>query len=139
MSVRTVRRRTKLTTLGLIFASVMMVAQAARMLYQGVYYPNAVYRSPAPHTLDFWFDWFLMLMLGISIGILGWKRWVDRAHGDTISYQCSNCGCIFSHHITTDELHCPNCNIRGTVDMSQYPYNLYQSDREYERTRTESS
>jgi len=127
MSVKTVRRRKRLTTLGLIFASVMMIAQASRMIYQGIYYPNAVYRSPAPHTLDFWFDWFLMLMLGISIGILGWKRWIERVRGDVISYQCNNCGCIFSHHMTNSELHCPSCHIKGTVDMSQYPFNLYRS------------
>ena len=48
-------------------AGAAMVGQASRMIYQGLFQPNAVY---APKGVDLLFDWATLLLLGV--GLLGY-------------------------------------------------------------------
>jgi len=47
-----------------VFAGSTMIAHGARMMFQGLFRPFSVYPAPLPSTLDFWFDWMILALLG---------------------------------------------------------------------------
>jgi hypothetical protein len=64
-------RREKVKTIMLVISGSIMFAHAARMMYQGIFKPNSYYPAPTPATIDFWFDWTTLLILGIIIFYFG--------------------------------------------------------------------
>lgn len=44
-----------------------MIAHAARMMFQGIFKPDSYYPAPTPATIDFYFDWLTLLILGIIV------------------------------------------------------------------------
>lgn len=74
-------RSSLLTTVLIIFSGSAMIAHSLRMMTQGIFFPKSFYPAPVPTSVDFWFDWFVLCILGISIIIIGakqWKRWFDH-------------------------------------------------------------
>jgi hypothetical protein len=58
----------------MVFAGTAAMAQAARMLYQGVFVPGSVY---APNHFDVFFDWATLAVLGaipLSYGLYGYYK-----------------------------------------------------------------
>ena len=58
-----------------------MIAHGLRMMTQGIFFPDSIYPAPVPSTIDFWFDWFLLSLLGLIIIVIGaqrWKEWMIR-------------------------------------------------------------
>ena len=49
------------------FSAAVMIAHGARMMFQGIFKPNSYYPAPTPTTIDFWFDWTILLILGIIV------------------------------------------------------------------------
>ena len=64
-------RREKIKTLLIVFSGGIMAAHGARMIYQGLFRPNSYYPAPTPYTLDFWFDWTTLLILGLIMFYFG--------------------------------------------------------------------
>ncbi len=56
-----------LKTFLLLFAGVIMIGHGARMMYQGLFQPLSHYPAPTPNTIDFYFDWLTLAMLGLFI------------------------------------------------------------------------
>jgi len=59
----------------IILAGSAMIAHALRMITQGIFFPNSYYPAPLPTELDFWFDWMILLVFGISVSIIGFRQW----------------------------------------------------------------
>lgn len=53
-----------------------MIAHGLRMMMQGIFHPESIYPAPLPTSIDFWFDWFILSLLGASILFIGAKHWV---------------------------------------------------------------
>lgn len=66
-----VLRMEKIKTMLLVFSGGIMFAHAARMMYQGIFQPTSYYPAPTPATVDFWFDWTTLLVLGVIIFYFG--------------------------------------------------------------------
>jgi len=63
-------------TILLVFAGIAMIGQGARMLTQGVFFPNSVYK---PVMFDLFFDWLTLLVLGIGVFVYGvWGFYTGR-------------------------------------------------------------
>jgi hypothetical protein len=43
---------------------------------QGIFHPDSIYPAPLPTSIDFWFDWFILSILGASILFIGARRWL---------------------------------------------------------------
>jgi hypothetical protein len=61
----------------LILAGSAMIAHGLRMMTQGLLYPNSIYPAPVPTSIDFWFDWFTLAVLGFIILYIGGKQWMQ--------------------------------------------------------------
>ena len=61
----------------IILAGSTMIAHGLRMMVQGLFYPTSIYPAPVPSSIDFWFDWFFLSILGIIILYIGSKRWMQ--------------------------------------------------------------
>ncbi len=48
-------------------SGVIMIGHGARMIYQGLFKPDSYYPAPTPGTVDFYFDWLTLLILGIIV------------------------------------------------------------------------
>lgn len=66
----------------IILAGSAMIAHALRMITQGIFFPNSIYPAPLPTELDFWFDWVILLVFGISVSIIGFRQW-SQIQGNT--------------------------------------------------------
>lgn len=64
------------STILFIISGSIMIAHGLRMMIQGIFHPNSIYPAPLPTSIDFWFDWFILSILGISIMFIGAKRWI---------------------------------------------------------------
>ena len=64
-------------TVIIILAGSTMIAHGLRMMVQGLFYPTSIYPAPVPTSIDFWFDWFTLSILGIIIVYIGGKRWMQ--------------------------------------------------------------
>ena len=67
-----------LKTLVFLLSASIMIGHGARMIYQGLFRPNSYYPAPTPYTLDFWFDWTILLILGIIVFIFVIKNFYHR-------------------------------------------------------------
>ena len=67
-------------TLFFIFAGSAMIAHGLRMMTQGLFFPTSYYPAPLPSTIDFWFDWFLLFILGTIVIYLTMKQWFTWIH-----------------------------------------------------------
>jgi len=56
-----------LKTIVFILSASIMIGHGARMIYQGLFKPDSYYPAPTPYALDFWFDWTVLLVLGIIV------------------------------------------------------------------------
>ncbi len=77
-------RREKIKTILLVISGGIMFAHGARMMYQGIFRPNSYYPAPTPATIDFWFDWTTLLILGIIIFYFGITAFYNN---QTITYK----------------------------------------------------
>ncbi len=50
-----------------LVAGIMMIGQGARMIFQGIFYKESIYK---PNSFDIFFDWFTLLIFGLIIFIL---------------------------------------------------------------------
>ncbi len=50
-----------------ILAASIMIGHGFRMLYQGLFQPTSYYPAPLPSSVDFWFDWFFLAVLGLLL------------------------------------------------------------------------
>jgi hypothetical protein len=64
-------------TVIIILGGSTMIAHGLRMMIQGLFYPTSIYPAPVPSSIDFWFDWFTLSILGIIIVYIGGKRWMQ--------------------------------------------------------------
>ena len=55
----------------IIFAGSTMIAHGLRMITQGLFYSTSIYPVPIPTSINFWFDWFTLAMLGLAVFIMG--------------------------------------------------------------------
>ncbi len=62
-------------TVVIVIAGIAMIAHGLRMMTQGIFFPDSFYPAPVPSSIDFWFDWFILFVLGLSIMFIGAKRW----------------------------------------------------------------
>jgi len=73
-----------LKTLLFVLAGAMMIGHGARMMYQGLVQPHSYYPAPTPHSIDFFFDWMTLFIVGIIV--LGYtlfsfyKRYDNTVH-----------------------------------------------------------
>lgn len=51
----------------LAFSAAIMIGHGARMMYQGLFKPNSYYPAPTPYSIDFYFDWLTLLILGLIV------------------------------------------------------------------------
>lgn len=79
-------RREKIKTILIVFAGCIMAAHGLRMIYQGIFWPNSYYPAPTPSTLDFWFDWTTLLVLGIIIFYFGISSFY---HSQNLKYKAN--------------------------------------------------
>ena len=61
------KKRFKILIGILLLSGAIMIGHGARMMYQGIFKPNSIYPAPTPNTIDFYFDWMTLLILGIMI------------------------------------------------------------------------
>jgi hypothetical protein len=54
----------------ILVSGALMIGHGARMIYQGIFYPNSYY---SPNYFDILFDWTTLLILGIIMFYLGLK------------------------------------------------------------------
>jgi len=50
-----------------VISGATMAAHGARMMYQGLFHPTSYYPAPTPTSLDFYFDWLTLTVLGILV------------------------------------------------------------------------
>ncbi len=50
-----------------ILSGSIMIGHGTRMMYQGLFQPQSYYPAPTPNTIDFYFDWFTLALLGFII------------------------------------------------------------------------
>jgi hypothetical protein len=62
----------------IIFAGSTMIAHGLRMMSQGLLYPNSIYPAPVPTSIDFWFDWFTLAVLGSILFYRGIISFYDQ-------------------------------------------------------------
>ena len=60
-----------------VFTGSAMIAHGLRIMTQGLFFPTSYYPAPLPSTIDFWFDWFLLFILGAIVIYLTMKRWFN--------------------------------------------------------------
>jgi hypothetical protein len=69
----------------MVFAGTASIAQAGRMIFQGVFVPGSVY---APNLFDVFFDWTMLALLGaipLAYGLHGYYRARKRQeHGSWV-------------------------------------------------------
>lgn len=56
-----------LKTFLFVLAGAIMIGHGARMMYQGLFQPLSYYPAPTPNTIDFYFDWLTLAILGLFI------------------------------------------------------------------------
>ncbi len=61
------KKRFDLFVIIFVLSGSVMIAHAARMMYQGIFRPDSYYPAPTPSTIDFYFDWLTLLVLGIIV------------------------------------------------------------------------
>jgi len=61
----------------IILAGSAMIAHGLRMITQGLLYPQSIYPAPVPTSLDFWFDWVILLIFGICVFTIGFRQWIQ--------------------------------------------------------------
>ncbi len=65
----------------IIFAGTTMIAHGLRMMVQGLFYPASIYPAPIPTSVDFWFDWFTLAILGLAVFVMGIRSYYQiRKH-----------------------------------------------------------
>ncbi len=64
------------STILFIIAGSIMIAHGLRMMMQGIFHPESIYPAPLPTSIDFWFDWFILSILGAGILFIGARRWL---------------------------------------------------------------
>ncbi|MEM4258959.1 MAG: hypothetical protein QXL17_07420 [Candidatus Thermoplasmatota archaeon] len=64
-----------LRSLLFLMAGAIMIGHGTRMMYQGLFHPDSYYPAPTPQTLDFYFDWLTLLLLGICILTYAFYTW----------------------------------------------------------------
>jgi len=69
-----------------VLAGSTMIAHGARMIYQGLFYPLSYYPAPVPTTLDFWFDWVILALLGCVVFLYGIVKFFQRSHQRNIPH-----------------------------------------------------
>jgi hypothetical protein len=62
-------QKTKLIII--ILAGSTMIAHGLRMMVQGLFYPTSIYPAPVPTSIDFWFDWFTLAVMGSIVFFIG--------------------------------------------------------------------
>jgi len=65
-------------TIIIIFAGSTMIAHGLRMMSQGLFFPNSIYPAPVPSSIDFWFDWFTLAVLGSVLFYQGIISFYDQ-------------------------------------------------------------
>lgn len=74
---RETKKRHPIQTIFIILAGSVMIAHGLRMITQGLFYPSSYYPAPLPTSLDFWFDWVVLLLLGICLFYIGFHHWFE--------------------------------------------------------------
>ena len=74
---RSVKKAFLKKTVIIILAGSIMIAHGLRMMTQGLFFPQSYYPAPVPTSIDFWFDWFSLAVIGIIILRIGWNRWMQ--------------------------------------------------------------
>ncbi|MEM0466519.1 MAG: hypothetical protein QXX20_02805 [Candidatus Thermoplasmatota archaeon] len=78
-----------LRSLLFLMAGAIMIGHGTRMMYQGLFHPDSYYPAPTPQTLDFYFDWFTLAVVGIGIlsyGLITFYRHQRKTSQNYIPY-----------------------------------------------------
>ncbi len=70
--------RQKTKTIITVFAGTIMIAHGLRMMTQGIFFPDSFYPAPVPSSIDFWFDWFTLAIIGGLIFYLGLQSFYEQ-------------------------------------------------------------
>jgi hypothetical protein len=65
-------------TIIIILAGSTMLAHGLRMMTQGLFFPQSIYPAPIPTSIDFWFDWFTLAVLGTIVFLIGIKSFYQQ-------------------------------------------------------------
>jgi len=94
--VTRIKKKDVIWTIFFVFAGSTMIAHGARMMFQGLFRPLSVYPAPVPSTLDFWFDWMILALLGVILFSYGLKAFYQRTKQRKPQYETS----VYLHCIT---------------------------------------
>jgi hypothetical protein len=53
------------------------------MMIQGLFYPTSIYPAPVPSSIDFWFDWFILAVMGSIVFLIGLTSFYRQLKTDT--------------------------------------------------------
>ena len=70
--------RQKTKTILIVVAGSMMIAHGLRMMTQGLFFPQSIYPAPLPTSLDFWFDWFTLAVIGFFLFLYGVQSFYEQ-------------------------------------------------------------
>ncbi len=65
-------------TILITFAGSIMIAHGLRMMMQGIFHPESIYPAPLPTSIDFWFDWFILALVGLLLFKMGIQSYYQQ-------------------------------------------------------------